>query len=131
MPRKKQPGDQAELQHDIDGHPDRGKVNGEEIFRTDSVDLRSKIPRELHREFLLILAALGLGKSEGVEYAIQRLVSDPGLQLLKENFIRRKMEQYQSSYFDVYSKVLGAFKARGRAYRLQAGVDAKTDSANE
>lgn len=117
MTKRKQPETSGELEKDLEIHPERGQVNGEEVVRFDSVELRGQIPRELYRRFLEVAGAQGLSKGQGLLIAIARWVSDSGNQALLDHFLTLQSEKYGKSRVEIRSKVFGMYKKTARARR--------------
>lgn len=105
-----------------------GKQKGQEdegtpIFHSDSVEMRGNLPVELYQEVLICGAALGMKKSDILGYALQRLVSDAGIQELKANFIKRKAEEYGIAEHEVYARVLQVYDTASRKRRANLESD--------
>lgn len=93
-------------------------IEGDPAVRFDSVDMRGMVPRELEREALLCGGAHGYSKAEIIRAAIAAWVGDPRTQAVKDSFVRRKMSQYNLTEYQVYAKVLGAYKRTTRDRRV-------------
>lgn len=125
--KKKQPGAQEEPGADSEDTSERGPMNGEAIVRFDGVEVRAQVPLGLLREAIMCCAALGFGKAEIIRAALSRLVMDPGVQQLKESYLRRNAFQYGVSEHEVYSKVLQAYKDTARRKRLNIQPEAEDE----
>lgn len=117
MVKRKQPATPEELEKDIENHPERGELNGDEIVRFDSVELRGQIPRELYRRFLEVAGAQGMTKGQAILTAIASWVSQPGNQALLDHFLSLQSEKYGKSRVEIRSKIFGMYKKTARARR--------------
>ena len=125
MPEKnnKRPETPEELAADIENHPERGKLDDDEVVRFDRVELRQYVPRDLWRRSLEIGGAMGLNKSDIVQAALIEWVSQPGRQAMREQFYQLKMDKHQVSRQKVFEKILGAYKAVARKMRANLGQE--------
>lgn len=114
MASRQKPTNNDELLQDIESHPERGKLNGEDVVRFDTEDLQVSIPKELYRILLEIGGSMGLNKKEIVMLALTRLATDPGVLALLERSHSIKAEKYGVSPVEIRSKVFGAYKRVGR-----------------
>jgi hypothetical protein len=121
MTERKKPTNSEELEQDISTHPERGKFDGEDVIRFDSVELRGQIPRELYRRFLEVAGVQGMSKGQGLVSAIACWVSQPGNQAMVDNFLALQSERYNLPRVRVRAKMFGAYKkvARLRSKNLQ------------
>jgi len=117
MTKRKQPETPDELNKDIETHPDRGQIDGEEVVRFDSVELRGQIPREMYRRFLEIAGAQGMTKGQALLTAIASWVSQPGNQAMLNHFLSLQSEKYNQSRVEVRAKIFGAYKKTARLRR--------------
>jgi hypothetical protein len=120
MPRKK-PTNKEEILEDIATHPERGKIDGEDVVRFSSVNMQVSIPAEMHSQLLEVAGALGIeSKTEIVRHAIASFLSQPGTVAMVDRWQARKAEKHNTSKFQIKSKCLGAYKrlARERSARL-------------
>jgi hypothetical protein len=119
MTRKK-PGNKEEILEDIATHPDRGMLNGEEVVRFKAIDMQVSIPIEMHSQLLEVGGALGLSKTEIIKHAIASYLTQPGVVSMVDRWQGLKCEKYNTSKYEIKSKVLGAYKraARERTARL-------------
>lgn len=133
MNNRRKPQSKNELKQDVESHPERGKVNGEDIIRFDRVEVRVKVPRELYRKALSIGGPMGLSKTEIITLALVKLVSDSGLQGVEEGFLEYQCEKHQITKKEARSKIFGAYKAVGRAKKLHLAqaVDDIEDEESE
>lgn len=115
MPRKK-PESQEELQQDIESHPERGQINGEDVVRFDTTTVQLAIPIELYRQLLDAGAALGMNKKDIFNHAIASFVSHPGTVAMVRQWYEMKCDKYQVAKTEVRSKVLGSYKKTARAH---------------
>ncbi|ALF52217.1 hypothetical protein ACX27_04095 [Nostoc piscinale CENA21] len=121
MTSRKKPTTAEELKADIENHPERGKLNGDDVVAFDKVEFRGNVPREIYRLALEVGGALGDDKSTILvkaleEYVIRRLE-------LLERSQRIKSKKFGVDELEIRSKTFGAYKAKGRAKKanLQAG----------
>lgn len=115
MTKKKKPQTPEEVQIDIESHPERGKLNGDEVVAFDKVEFRGSVPREIYRLALEVGGATGDDKSTILskaleEYVLRRLT-------LLERSESIKAEKFGVSRLEIRSKTFGAYKAKGRAKR--------------
>lgn len=116
MARRK-PENPQEIEKDIQGHPERGKLNGEDVVRFDLEEIRVAIPKELYRLLLEAGGAMGLSKKEVVMMALTRFVTDAGVMRLVERSQQLKSEKFGVSRVEIRSKVFGAYKRVARAFK--------------
>lgn len=121
----RKPTNSDELQQDIDNHPERGKLNGEDVVKFDSETFQLSIPKELYRVLLEIGGSMGLTKREVFLMALSRFATDAGNIALLERSQSIKAEKHNVSVVEVRSKVLGAYKRVGRekANRINKAQD--------
>lgn len=115
MTKKKKPQTPEEVQIDIESHPERGKLNGDEVVAFDKVEFRGSVPREIYRLALEVGGATGDDKSAILakaleEYVLRRLP-------LLERSESIKAEKFNTTRLEIRSKTFGAYKAKGRAKR--------------
>lgn len=122
MARKK-PENQNELAQDIENHPERGQINGEDIVRFDTVDVQVAISKEAYRQLLEIGGALGMNKTTLFNHAIATFISMPGSIALVEKWQATKAENYGVTKLDIRSKVFGSYKKVGRSRSLRTKPD--------
>ncbi len=125
MVKKQKPQTPEELAADIENHPDRGKLDGEDVVRFDLEDIRVAISKELYRTLLEVGGAMGLNKKEIFMAALIRFVTDPGVLSMVERSQSLKSEKFGVSRFQIRSKVLGSYKhvARVKSNRMQPDDD--------
>lgn len=123
--RRRKPETPEEAIADIEAHPERGKVEGEDLIAFDKIELRQAVPRELWQRALEVGGAMGLNKTDLVTAALVEWVSDPGRQQMLSNFYSLKLSKHQTSNrFEIFTKVLGAYKNLAR--KLRANLDTTT-----
>jgi len=115
MTKQNKPETPEEVQIDIESHPERGKLNGDEVVAFDKVEFRGSVPREIYRLALEVGGATGDDKSSILtkaleEYVLRRLP-------LLERSESIKAEKFGVSRLEIRSKTFGAYKAKGRAKR--------------
>jgi hypothetical protein len=111
--KRKKPITPAERKADIENHPERGKLNGEEVVSFDKVEFRGSVPREIYRLALEVGGMIGDDKSAILSKALEEYVL-ARLPLLERNQ-RIKAEKFGVSELEIRSKTFGAYKAKGRA----------------
>ena len=128
-PTNKKPTTPEELKADIVSHPDRGTIEGVPVVRFDQDEIRAKIPKELHREFLIWAGLHGMTKSEAMQYAITHLLNTPGVQDSIQRRLREKSELFDVSVSEVRNGILGYFKKIARQSRAKlTGVELPEDN---
>jgi hypothetical protein len=115
MTKRKKPQTPEEVQIDMASHPERGKLNGDEVVAFDKVEFRGSVPREIYRLALEVGGATGDDKSSILtkaleEYVLRRLP-------LLERSESIKAEKFNTTRLEIRSKTFGAYKAKGRAKR--------------
>jgi hypothetical protein len=118
MPRKK-PTTPEEVKADIESHPERGQLNGEDVVRFESLNLQLSVPRELENQLLEIGACLGMSKSEVFRHAIATFVSLPGNQAMVDRWQTKKAEKFDVAKSEVRSKTFGSYKKIAREKRAR------------
>ena len=123
MTKRKKPQTPEEVQIDIANHPERGKLDGDEVVAFDKVEFRGSVPREMYRLALEVGGATGDDKSIILtkaleEYVLRRLP-------LLERSESVKAEKFGVGRLQIRSKTFGAYKAKGRAKK------ANLDSSRE
>lgn len=115
----KKPITPEELKADIENHPNRGTIEGIPVMRFEQDEIRGRIPKELHREFLIWLGLHGMTKSEGIQYAITQLLNTPGVQQTIDRRLREKSELFNVPVAEVRNAILGYFKKLARQSRAK------------
>lgn len=113
MSDRKQPQSQEEIQADIQNHPQRGKINGEDVVARDRREIRGTCSAESKRKLLRVMGCYGWDMGEGLNAAIAALWSKERENV--EAHEREKIEKFGVSNSEIQSKTYGAYKARGRA----------------
>ncbi len=124
MTRRK-PQNPEEVVADIQGHPERGKLNGEDVVRFDLEEIRVSVPKELYRVLLEVGGAMGLSKKEVVMMALTRFVTDAGVMGLVERSQQLKSEKFGVSKVEIRSKVFGAYKRVARSFNSRINSNAE------
>lgn len=120
----KKPVTPEELKADIENHPERGTIAGVPIVRFDQDEIRGKIPKELHREFLIWAGLNGMTKADAMQYAITHLLNSPGVQESIQRRLMEKAELHNSTVTEVRNAILGYFKKLARQSRAKlTGVE--------
>jgi hypothetical protein len=120
----KKPVTPEELKADIESHPERGTIAGVPIVRFDQDEIRGKIAKELHREFLIWAGLHGKTKADAIEYAITYLLNSPGVQESIQRRLQEKAELHNSTVTEVRNAILGYFKKLARQSRAKlTGVE--------
>ena len=116
MTRREKPQTREQVQVDIESHPNRGMINGHKVVDDAKREVRAKVPAELKRKLLRVIACYGVGMSEGLEMAIASLWR-------QEQQVVKLHEQEKALEFGVTEKEIqvkefGHYKAVGRQKRL-------------
>lgn len=117
MPKK--PESNEEVVTDIESHPERGQLDGEDIVRFEGVPLQFSIPRELENQLLEIGACLGMSKAEILKHAIACFVSHSGNQAMVERWQQKKAEKFGVPKNVIRVKAFGGYKKAARDRRLR------------
>lgn len=110
------PTTKDELQQDIDGHPERGKINGVPVVDDSRREVRGRVSAELKRKFIRICACYGIDHSNGLEMAIAVLWSQHREAV--EDHEVEKAHQFQVDKEEIKRKSYGHYKAKGREKKL-------------
>lgn len=121
MTVKKKPSNPEELKADIEQHPERGKIGGDDVVAFDKVEFRGSVPREVYRLALETGGALGDDKSMILAKALEEYVLRR-IELL-ERSQRMKAQRFGVDEPEIRAKTFGAYKAKGRSKQsnLQKG----------
>lgn len=120
MTIKRKPTNKEELKADIDSNPNRGNINEVPVLRFEQDELRVKISKELHREFLIWAGINGFGsKAAALEYAIVALLNSPGVQTRTSLLLESKAEAHKVSKPEIRNAILGQFKKIARLNRAK------------
>ena len=115
MAKRKEPQDKPDDMRDDSAAS--SKIDNTPAVRFDSVDMRGMVPRELESEALFCGGAHGYSKAEIIRAAIANWVGDPRTQAIKNSFLKRKMAQHNMNEYEVYVRVLEAYKRTARDRR--------------
>ena len=116
----KKPETLEELQADAQAHPERGKLNGDDVVRFNLKKFEGMIPSSLYREILEIGGVFGLDKEAILVSALMEWVSQPGRQMARQNFYQRETTKHGASELEVRSKVFGSYKGFIRKEKLES-----------
>lgn len=116
MTKREKPQTKEQLQADIAAHPDRGMIGGRKVVDDDRREVRGKIPAELKRKFLRVIACYGVGMGEGLEMAIASLWRQE--QQVVKLHEQEKAQEFGVSEKEIQIKEYGHYKAVGRQKRL-------------
>ena len=116
MTNRKKPETREQLQADIAAHPDRGMINGRKVVDDGKREIRAKVPAELKRKFLRIIACYGVGMGEGLEMAIASLWRQE--QQVVKLHEQEKAQEFGVTEKEIQIKEFGHYKAVGRQKRL-------------
>lgn len=84
-----------ELEQWLDTHQDYGKINGQAIIQTGTIEVRSGfVPGDLYDEALLVGAAFSFNKSDIGTHALFKFLSSPATELVKSKLI--DLNQYDA-----------------------------------
>jgi hypothetical protein len=109
-----------ELTMDLDNHPDRGKLNGQEVVRFDLKEFSGMIPHGLAARALESGAPFGFTRDEILIAALTMWTSDPGIQQARITYQQELAEKYDTPVSKVRSKIRGAYKKVRRVGKLNA-----------
>lgn len=112
MSARKKPVTNEELLEDIESHPDRGRINGEEVLALDRREVRGTCSGEAKRKLIRVMAVYGWDFSEGLSSAIAALWNKE-----RENVEAHEAEKAAKFNVDVQQirvKEYGAYKDRSR-----------------
>lgn len=115
----KKPVTREEVEKDIQAHPERGQLDGEDVVRFESLSLQISLPRELENQVLEIGACLGMSKADIFRHAIATFVSLPGNQAMIERWQEKKAQTHNSDKSTIRQKVFGGYKKIARAKRAR------------
>jgi hypothetical protein len=116
MTKREKPETREQLQADIAAHPDRGMINGRKVVDDARREVRAKVPAELKRKLLRVIACYGVGMNEGLEMAIASLWRQE--QQVVKLHEQEKAQEFGVSEKDIQIKEFGHYKAVGRQKRL-------------
>lgn len=116
MTRKK-PETKEDILDDIQAHPDRGMLDGEDVVRFESINIQFTLPRELENQLLEIGACLGMSKSDVLRHAIASFVSQPGNQAMISRWQENKGKKYGVEQPEIKNKVFGSYKKIARRHK--------------
>ena len=120
MTSKRKPTTNEELKADIEGTPNRGSIGDVPVIRLEQDELRVKISKELHREFLIWAGVNGFGsKADALEFAIVALLNSPGVQTRTSLVLKSKAEAHNVSEAEIRNAILGQFKKIARLNRAK------------
>ncbi len=109
-----------ELTADLESHPDRGKINGQDVVRFDLKEFSGVIPYALAKRALECGAPYGFTRDEILTAALTMWTSDPGIQEARLTYQQELAEKHQTSTRQVRSKIHGAYKKVLRVRALNA-----------
>lgn len=116
MTKREKPQTREQLQADITAHPDRGMIGGRKVVDDAKREVRAKVPAELKRKFLRVIACYGVGIGEGLEMAIASLWRQE--QQVVKLHEQEKAQEFGVSEKEIQIKEFGHYKAVGRQKRL-------------
>ena len=116
MTKREKPQTREQLQADIAAHPDRGMIGGRKVVDNAKREVRAKVPAELKRKLLRIIACYGVGMSEGLEMAIASLWRQE--QQVVKLHEQEKAQEFGVTEKEIQIKEYGHYKAVGRQKRL-------------
>ncbi len=109
-----------ELTADLESHPDRGKLNGQDVVRFDLKEFSGVIPYALAKRALECGAPFGFTRDEILTAALTMWTSDPGVQQARVTYQEELAQKHQVSPRKVRSKIHGAYKKVRRVRELNA-----------
>jgi len=107
-----------ELTTDLENHPDRGKLKGQEVVRFDRKEFSGMIPHALAARAFECGAPFGFTRDEILTAALTMWTSDPGIQQARLTYQQELAEKYDTPVPKVRSKIRGAYKKIRRVKRL-------------
>ena len=113
-----QPETVEALTTDLKNHPDRGKLNGQEVVRFDLKEFSGMISHGLAARALECGAPFGLTRDEILTAALTLWTSNPGIQQARLTYQQELAEKYDIPVAKVRSKIRGAYKKIRRVKRL-------------
>lgn len=121
MSDKKKPELREELKEDIEQHPERGMINGEDVVRFKTIKLQVEIPREMELALLQFGATQGMSKADVVRHALATFNSLPGTIESIKSWQQQRAEKFETDTKAIRNKVYGSYKklARLRRARLE------------
>ncbi len=99
-----------ELTADLESHPDRGKLNGQDVVRFDLKEFSGVVPYALAKLALECGAPYGFNRDEILTAALTMWTSDPGIQQARITYQQELAEKHQTSPRKIRSKIHGAYK---------------------
>lgn len=116
MTKREKPQTREQLQADIASHPDRGMIGGRKVVDDAKREVRAKVPAELKRKLLRVIACYGVGMGEGLEMAIASLWRQE--QQVVKLHEQEKSQEFGVSEKEIQIKEFGHYKSMGRQKRL-------------
>lgn len=113
----RKPETEKEILNDIESHPDRGMLDGEDVIRFEAVNIVFTLPRELENQLLEIGACLGMSKSDVLRHAIASFVSETGNQAMISRWQENKGKKYGVEQPEIKNKVFGSYKKIARRHK--------------
>lgn len=109
-----------ELTSDLESHPDRGKINGQDVVRFDLKEFSGLVPYALAKRALECGAPYGFTRDEILTAALTMWTSDAGVQQARLTYQQELAEKHQTSTRRIRSKIHGAYKKVRRVRQLNA-----------
>lgn len=107
-----------ELTSDLESHPDRGKLNGQDVVRFDLKEFSGVIPYALAQRALECGAPFGFTRDEILTAALTMWTSDPGVQQARLTHLQELADKHKTTIPKVRSKIRGAYKKVRRVKQL-------------
>lgn len=118
MPRKK-PETPDKLNQDIEQHPERGMINGEDVVRFKTIKLQVDIPREQELALLQFGATQGMSKTEVIRHALAVFNSLPSTVECVKAWQEQRAMKFDTDTKAIRNKVYGSYKKVARLHRAK------------
>lgn len=119
MTEHKKPETKEEILNDIANHPERGKINGQDVINTSRREIRGTVAAETKRKLLRIAACYGANMGEILTMAIAALWERERINVEKHE--QEKADAFGVDVKQVQRKSYGHYKAKGREKKANLG----------
>ena len=119
MMERKKPETREEILSDIANHPERGKINGQDVIATGRREIRGTVAGETKRKLLRIAACYGANMGEILTMAIAALWERERINV--ERHEQEKADSFAVDVKQIQVKSYGHYKARGRERKSNLG----------
>lgn len=114
----KNPETAEELKLDLENHPERGQINGEDVVKFDLKEFSGVIPYALMARAFECGAAFGFTKDQILTAALTMWTSNPEIQQARLTYQQELADKHEVPIKIVRSKIRGAYKKMRRVNRL-------------